>query len=60
MPASRPVLERLWEKVNFTPGCLLWTGAVDEWGYGRFWSGEKNVRVHHWLSPVFVLWMLKP
>lgn len=40
--------ERFWRDVNPEPnsGCWLWSGAVDELGYGRFRVGDKKVRVH--------------
>ena len=32
--------ESFWSKVEKTPDCWLWTGSVDDDGYGRFsWSG---------------------
>jgi hypothetical protein len=30
-------MDRFWSKARLCPnGCLLWTGAVNNWGYGRF------------------------
>jgi hypothetical protein len=36
-----PLLKRFMDKVSPEPmsGCWLWTGAVDQNGYGRIWSG---------------------
>lgn len=40
--------DRFWRDVNPEPnsGCWLWSGPVDELGYGRFRIGAKKVRVH--------------
>jgi hypothetical protein len=37
MPAARPVIERLWEKIETGADweCWLWTGSRDDRGYGR-------------------------
>lgn len=35
MPISRPLEERLWEKVRKTATCWLWEGATMPNGYGR-------------------------
>lgn len=32
----RPPEERFWERVQITPGCWLWLGAVSKNGYGNF------------------------
>jgi len=49
-PVSRPLLERLWEKVEKSPeaeGCWLWLGATNNMGYGQIGiGGEKTVLVH--------------
>lgn len=43
-PISRPLAERLWEKVDRSGGpdaCWLWTGAVDMGGRAQiYWSGR--------------------
>lgn len=28
--------------------CLVWTGALDNYGYGRIHDGKKTVRAHRW------------
>lgn len=33
-------LERFWAKVEITPTCWLWRGAVSGDGYGRAWVGR--------------------
>ena len=34
--------ERFWAKVDKTDNCWLWTGSVNNRGYGRIGSGGKN------------------
>lgn len=35
-------------------GCLLWIGAIDEHGYGRFGLGLRAVLAHRWAYERFV------
>jgi hypothetical protein len=45
MPASRPLEDRFWEKVNRpnnTIECWLWVGAKDSGGYGQI--STKNIK----------------
>lgn len=47
MPLS--LSERLWSKVSFASGargCWMWTGAVNDSGYGIIWNGRGTVRAH--------------
>ena len=37
---ARSRRSRFWKKVKKTPGCWLWTGAVNEHGYGVFDHGK--------------------
>lgn len=43
--------DRFFAKVKPDPsGCLIWTGALDSNGYGRFQDiGGRNVPAHRWL-----------
>lgn len=44
---------RLWDKVEKTESCWLWTGGVDAYGYGQIArSGQSPVKAHR-LSWVF-------
>lgn len=54
-PKPRSVLDRMWEKVDFTETCWLWTGTTNErpdgqGGYGFIMSGPapkyRDVPVH--------------
>lgn len=49
---QRPAAVRLWEKVNKTDGCWLWTAALDSTGYGKLRRSRVDVRAHggphHW------------
>lgn len=50
-PRLRPAAERFAEKVSVQPdGCHLWTGSVNEKGYGTFKAvpGKPPVRAHIW------------
>lgn len=42
-----------WNKVNKTDSCWLWTGALNEKGYGIAWDGEHTQKAHR------VSWMLE-
>lgn len=46
--ARQLVVERFRAKFTKDPktGCLLWTGAKDDSGYGLFWLRGKLVRAH--------------
>lgn len=44
-PKPRPIAERLWERVDKTKGCWLWTGATI-FGYGVIKTAGRMVRVH--------------
>lgn len=37
---------RLWAYVEKTETCWNYTGATNEWGYGRFWTGRVRTRAH--------------
>jgi hypothetical protein len=63
MPGKRggalpaPVWVRFWAKVDkaglppaYRPDlgpCWLWTGAVNNWGYGVIWDGKRLRYAHH-------------
>jgi hypothetical protein len=48
-----PVWERFWSKVDRQgpTDCWLWTGALNDSGYGAIWDGERLVYAHRlsWL-----------
>lgn len=49
MVERRSLEERLWEKVDKTGDCWVWTGYVNDDGYGRFSEGGhqgRKVMVH--------------
>lgn len=47
MPSGSTLKERLAYFSKPDPsGCRLWTGAVDECGYGLIWTGGRNRRAH--------------
>lgn len=53
MPPYRPLVERFQEKVLKNPnpeGCWLWTGAVNEKGYGKIGDGPQRTRRAHRVS----------
>lgn len=41
---------RFWSKVDTGSAdrCWLWTGTINERGYGRFWDGTRHVRAHRY------------
>jgi hypothetical protein len=38
--------QRFWSKVNKTDTCWLWTGSLNEKGYGKIWFNGKMVKSH--------------
>jgi len=56
-PQPTPAAERFWRHVVKGPGasdCWIWTGAVGDDGYGRFWvpqpdGGQRAMRPQRWL-----------
>jgi hypothetical protein len=43
-PRPVPLADRLWAKVDKTPTCWLWTGAVNNMGYGYLMRGGSDHR----------------
>lgn len=43
------MLERFWAKVDKSGDCWIWTGAIDDRGYGRFNVYGKNTHAHRWI-----------
>ena len=41
-----PVWVRFWAKVDRTDECWLWTGAINDSGYGVIWDGRRLVYAH--------------
>lgn len=35
-------------RTRWLDGCLVWTGAVKDTGYGALWDGHRVVRPHRW------------
>lgn len=44
---------RLWENVDKSDGCWLWTGAVERYGYPIMQRNGKTVRVHRFIYEMF-------
>lgn len=40
--------DHFWSKViiNETTNCWEWTASRNEWGYGKWWTGNKSARTH--------------
>lgn len=47
-PRSTPIDERFWSRVDAEGDCWLWTGPLNQDGYGRFWDGKRVRRTHKW------------
>lgn len=44
-----PLIDRFLAKVEITPSCWLWRGAMDGKGYGNFGAGETGtVKAYKW------------
>ena len=54
MPASRPLADRLAEKILRTERCWIFTGAIANNGYGRIGSGGRVLQAHRVAYEVFV------
>lgn len=44
--STRTIEERFWSKVRRTKTCWLWTGAINQAGYGNFYIKGKYVSAH--------------
>ena len=46
--------ERFWSRVQWTPGCWLWTG--DQWGkgYGRMHANGRNLGAHRFAYELLI------
>jgi hypothetical protein len=55
-PRPRPLLERFMKYVSPEPmsGCWLWTGALDDKGYGRLGVNRSAQRAHRVAYELFV------
>jgi hypothetical protein len=51
---GRTTAERFWQKVNKTPTCWIWTGAIGNCGYGNFGVGRRTVRSHRYAYELLV------
>lgn len=47
------IINRFWDKVNFTESCWLWEAATTDDGYGSFWVSKKLRPGAHRYSYVF-------
>lgn len=45
-PRSEPIAERLFDKVDVTPTCWLWTGSISSSGYGRLSVANRPAYAH--------------
>ena len=45
---SRSVEQRFSAQTKAEGDCLVWTGLVDGWGYGLFWSGTRLMGAHRY------------
>lgn len=50
----RDAESRFWARVERTPTCWLWRGAVSKAGYGSLSVGGRNVRVHRFAYELLV------
>ena len=42
MPAPSPWIDRLWQKIDKTDGCWLWTGGLTTSGYGILYTSKQD------------------
>lgn len=59
MRPRRPALQRFWAYVSPAPGplatdCWLWTAAINDNGYARFFDGDRTVNAHAWAYDHFI------
>jgi|SRR6266478_3890684 len=56
MVNTTPIPERFWKRVQKTPDCWLWLGAVHETGYGKFWDAfVREWTLAHRVSYVLIV-----
>jgi len=48
-PNNGGPLESFFNRVNCTEGCWLWTGKIDDTGYGIVYTPEKEIKVHRYM-----------
>lgn len=46
--------ERFESKFTVTPGCWIWIGGKDKYGYGQFGEGGRNYRAHRYSYELYV------
>lgn len=46
MLTSAKALCRFWKKVEKTPECWIWKASKNCHGYGKFWTGEREIGAH--------------
>lgn len=49
--AAGDVSERFWESIALWDDCWIWTGKLNDDGYGRFFYGGRYHPAHHFLLP---------
>ena len=54
MPATRPLKDRLVEKIEKREGCWIFTGAIATSGYGRIGFRNRTLQAHRASYEVFV------
>lgn len=54
MPATRPLKERLIEKIEMKDGCWIFTGAIATSGYGRIGFRNRTLQAHRAAYEEFV------
>lgn len=46
LPRTQPLAERLFDKVEITPTCWIWTGSISSTGYGRINVKQRPAHAH--------------
>lgn len=49
MFGGKITIETVWERINKTDTCWLWTGGLNQDGYGKMSLNSKTKVVHRWL-----------
>jgi hypothetical protein len=53
-PKPKPIMDRLWARIEEKDGCWLWLGTVSQQGYGKMKVGGVTRRVHRVAYELYV------
>lgn len=51
---SSELINRFFEKVEYSDGCWEWIASKNEFGYGWFWAKDTRFKAHRWSYAYFI------